>query len=223
MRILAIETTGPFCSVVLAEGSEIVQERASTDELNHLRSLMPMIRDMGAGLCAPDLIAVSSGPGSFTGIRIGVSSARALAQAAGVKLMAAPTLDAFGIYGCDADAGEIVCPFFDARREQVYAGAYEAGRIVVAAGAYMLDEFLELLPQGKRPVFIGDGHKSYGAKVRELIPNAKVLEEYQHARNIALWAAEHFEEELLLDYNDLKPNYMRMAEAERKLRIARGK
>jgi len=124
--LLAIETTGRKLSAALAcgEGARIIEKKAP-GELNHLTGLVPMIRELldeaGARLSSLDAIAVSSGPGSFTGIRIGISAARAIAQVTGLPVIKVPTLETF-VYGCEP--GEIVCPMLDARRGQVYAGAY---------------------------------------------------------------------------------------------------
>ncbi|MDR0876185.1 MAG: tRNA (adenosine(37)-N6)-threonylcarbamoyltransferase complex dimerization subunit type 1 TsaB [Clostridiales Family XIII bacterium] len=148
--LLAIETTGPLCSVALLANGH-VHHRASSEGLRHLTSLVPMIDEVvsAAGLVPTDLeaIAVSAGPGSFTGIRIGVATARALAQTIGIPVIKVPTLETF-VYLTEAPC--IVCPVFDARRDQIYAGAYYLepdGRIMtlVNGGAYIAEDFLTSL------------------------------------------------------------------------------
>ena len=153
MYILAFETTGKNASVacidldkggIVTEESEVVR--------NHLQSLMPMTLSLMKknGINTGDIacLAASGGPGSFTGIRIGVATARAFSQAAGIPCICVPTLKAF-VYNAPDFRG-LCCPIFDARRGQVYAGAYfleEAGDIreAVAGGAYTLEEYHELL------------------------------------------------------------------------------
>gem|GEM_PF-55534 len=156
--ILAIETTGPICSVALRTNDGRVFYRAGDEGLMHLTSLLPMVRDVlsEAGMAPKYLerIAVSAGPGSFTGIRIGVATARALAQTLCVPVVKVPTLETF-VYLTGAMDGErrpytVACPVFDARRSQIYAGAYmlEAdGRIMtlVRGGAYEPCEYIEAL------------------------------------------------------------------------------
>ena len=98
MFILAIETTGPRCSAALIDEKGIVKELVSEGELKHLQSLTPMISRLMEGTSFDEVsdIAVSAGPGSFTGIRIGVTTARALAQALSKPLISVSTLHAFG-------------------------------------------------------------------------------------------------------------------------------
>ncbi len=99
MYILAIETTGPLGSVALVSEKGVLREKTSTEEMNHLKDLIPMIDELlrETGIAKKQLthIAASVGPGSFTGIRIGVSTARALGQALGLPLIAVPTLETF--------------------------------------------------------------------------------------------------------------------------------
>lgn len=239
MNILAIETTGKSASVaVINEKGQIFEEKCD-ETLNHLKFLIPMIKvllqknNMNIG----DLtaIAASEGPGSFTGIRIGVSSARALAQALNLDCISVPTLETF-LYNEENNKG-IVCPIFDARRSQVYGGAYKWNgekkvTEVVEGKAYMLDEFLELLKKSllseqNEVTFFGDGIEVYKAQIEEWqntslnddiqINFANDEIKYQKASSVAKYAVKLFESEKVCQYNELKPNYMRKAEAERKL------
>lgn len=230
MRILGIETTGPFCSAALMDGEDINEIRG-TERLSHLSSLTEMIdkllTDAGLTLKDMDCIAVSTGPGSYTGIRIGVSTARALNQASGVPIVAVPTLFAFGIseYEQEED-GKTVCPLFNARRNQVYAGAYRDFCEVVPAGPYMLDEFIGLLGDMDDLLFIGDGVEAYRDQIEKLCEGKKfeMDERTQDAGGVCEMAAdmladpEQFGDLTGLDAEAVKPQYMRMAEAEKNLR-----
>lgn len=104
MYILAIETTGLLCSVALLEDNRILKEKNSDQQKNHLKDLTPMIQDVIGGDGArsgvePECIAVSAGPGSFTGIRIGVTTARALCQVWKKPIAAVGTLESFLMKG----------------------------------------------------------------------------------------------------------------------------
>ncbi len=236
MNILAIETTGAEASVaVINEKGEVFME-ASDQKLNHLQNLMPMVdillQKRGMLIDDVDYIAVSEGPGSFTGIRIGVSSARALAQALGLETISVPTLKSF-LYHVPEYKG-IICPIFDARRSQVYGGAYHwtgEGQYeeVVPGAAYDLHQLLELLEAATQGeiTFFGDGIIPYKEQIMNwqgssLNNNIRVLfaedeVKLQKASSVARLALESYRAGKIKGLYDLKPVYMRKAEAERKL------
>lgn len=223
MYILALETTGAHASVAVINEEGTVSMKQSDDVLNHLQYLMPMTKELleEKGLTLGDITAVaaSKGPGSFTGIRIGVSSARALAQVRGIKTIGVPTLKAFAYNMPDYDG--LICPVFDARRKQVYAGAYrwKDGRIAeeVEGAPYSIEEFLQKVDaKGGPKKFFGDGIKAYSDYFNEedLAPESV---RFQSAESVARLAKDMAEQGLETDYEALKPEYMRKAEAERKL------
>jgi tRNA threonylcarbamoyladenosine biosynthesis protein TsaB len=179
-----------------------------------------------------DYIAVSEGPGSFTGIRIGVSSARALAQSLGLDTISVPTLKSF-LYNVPEYRG-VVCPIFDARRSQVYGGAYQwtgeaEYREVVEGAAYDLQQLLVKLEAAAPDeiTFFGDGIAPYKEQILKwqdssLNTNVRVLfaeddVKLQKASSVARLALENFKAGKVRSLYDLKPVYMRKAEAERKL------
>ena len=267
MNILAIETTGAEASVALIDEKGNVSMEASDQQLNHLQNLMPMtdmlLKKRGLTIDDVSYIAVSEGPGSFTGIRIGVSSARALAQALGRETIGVPTLKSF-LYNVPEYTG-IVCPIFDARRSQVYGGAYQwinetcqkdacnqealhdeeskrAYEEVVPGAAYDLNELLELLAAaaGQKGAklflkadatieitFFGDGIVPYREQItkwQDSLPNSNIRVLFaeddiklQKASSVARLALELWREGKARNLEDLKPVYMRKAEAERKL------
>lgn len=253
MNILAIETTGAEASVAIIHEQGKIVDAISHENLNHLSFLMPLIGEAleRAGLTMKDIdaVAASEGPGSFTGIRIGVSSARALAQALDMPCISVPTLKTFlynlaEVEDCNGEAcGKVIaCPLFDARRSQVFGGAYTWHEEVVEGNPYMLAEILELLAEKvnakvntedayQKIVFFGDGVDKYGEDIKRwaeesLAPEVKFefadqAYRYQHARSVVKMAKKLYEEGQICHYNELKPNYMRKAEAERKLEAAK--
>jgi tRNA threonylcarbamoyladenosine biosynthesis protein TsaB len=261
MNILAIETTGAKASVAVINEKGEVSLEISDQKMNHLQNLMPMIDILlkNRELSIDDIsyIAVSEGPGSFTGIRIGVSSARALAQALEINTIGVPTLQTFLYHAHDYNG--IICPIFDARRNQVYSGAYQWIRAqylgkskgeypcgegvqkpykeLVGGDAYDLPQLLEKLrmillresDENTAPevTFFGDGIIPYKEQIIEwqrtsLNDNMRVLFadeniRLQNASSVAKLALEYYRDGKINSLYDLKPVYMRKAEAERKL------
>jgi tRNA threonylcarbamoyladenosine biosynthesis protein TsaB len=191
------------------------------------------------GITARDIscVAASVGPGSFTGIRIGVSSARAFAQAMNIPCLSVPTLQSF-LYNIENDKG-LVCPIFDARRSQIYGGAFYFNEgsddinEAVPGGAYDIEQYLTLLGAGitqrkALPVtFFGDGSKVYREKIEQwqntsLNDNIRLAfaaegKREQSAASVARLALKFYKEGKQIHYKELTPVYMRKAEAERKL------
>lgn len=241
MYILAIETTGPHCSVAIINETGHGAARVSEGTLNHLQNLTPMIEEIlgyySISFDELEAIAVSQGPGSFTGIRIGVTTARALCQAKDIPAIAVPTLESF-VYA-DKNYRGVIVPMFDARRSQVYAGAYRWNggypEQVVAGGAYTLTEFLEKLTSSinditdedmlREVTLYGDGCAAYGDTAEEYLDKNGITcvinGSTQHAKYIAKLGLEMYNSGKTLEFGQLHPEYMRKAEAERKLEEAR--
>ncbi len=122
MKILALETSAKACSAAVTENGRVVASAFQCTGLTHSRTLMPMVEDMlrnaGLTLAECDAIAVANGPGSFTGIRIGIAAAKGLAFAADKPMAGISTLEAMAM-NCIGTRGLIVCAM-DARRQQVY-------------------------------------------------------------------------------------------------------
>ena len=231
MYVLALETTGAFASVALIKDDKLIGHVSGSDRFSHLQNLMPqvesVIKDSKLSLGDVDVIAVSCGPGSFTGIRIGVSSARALSQILGTPCVAVPSLEALAMRAADyAKDGVLVCPMLDARRSQVYAGGYiiKEGfpQEEIPAGPYMLDEFLAKAAEYEQILVLGDAVDTYGAKIAEIRPEGTETApediRYQDATQVAKLGRKLFDEKGGLEYNQVQPEYMRIAEAERKLK-----
>lgn len=231
MYILGIETTGAFASAALMKDGEVVGYIRGTDRFSHLQNLMPQIETVleEGGITLKDIeaIAVSCGPGSFTGIRIGVSSARALSQMTGIPCVPVPSLAALAMNAAGLQQESmLICPMIDARRNQVYAGGYviENGYPAekVKAGPYMLDEFLSKVQEYDRILVLGDAVDIYGEKMKDLrscgTETASDDIRYQDAASVVRLGAMLYSQRGGIAYDKVEPEYMRMAEAERKLR-----
>ena len=232
MLILAVETTGPLCSVALWDGKKMIQSVNQT-QYSHLEEVVPMIKVIMSenGVTAADLdaIAVSRGPGSFTGVRIGMATVKGLAQVWDKPVIEVPTLASFayGEYDWMKSEKTLICPMFDARRSQVYSGVYVPGckNPVVADAAYGIDELMEKIRAAKDKydyiVFFGDGIKVYKDHLPECaIPYEIAHDEdlYQMAASVARLGEELYKEGKLKDCYTCQPEYLRLAEAERKLK-----
>ncbi|MBQ8217480.1 MAG: tRNA (adenosine(37)-N6)-threonylcarbamoyltransferase complex dimerization subunit type 1 TsaB [Oscillospiraceae bacterium] len=164
MLILAFESSAKAASVALLKDGALVSQYSQCTALTHSRTLLPMAEDMlkNAELSIKDvdMIAVAHGPGSFTGIRIGVSTVKGLAWAAGKPCVGVSTLEAMAWHGLSA--GGYICPVMDARRSQVYNAIFkiEGGRPVRVTEdrPIALSELADEVSALNAPVFlVGDG------------------------------------------------------------------
>jgi len=255
MYILAIETTGAFASVAVAEAAwknskityfDIIGHIDGHDKFSHLQNLTPQIervlRENELSIGDISGIAVSCGPGSFTGIRIGVSTARALSQVTGIPCIAVSSLEAMALRQADLvrQRGTVICPVIDARRNQIYGGGFciesegEPANCeissVIEAGPYTVREFMEKIAErGDMDIsFMGDGIDKYSALINETAEElgisagriSYVGEEcrYQDADAVAMLGAKAAAAGKTCGFEQLKPDYMRPAEAERKIK-----
>ena len=176
MNILLIETATSVCSVAMADGERIVDLRESREPSAHSTRLPLFVKELLAQR-TPDAVCVSAGPGSYTGLRIGVSTAKGICYALDIPMLSVPTLLSMAslYYLRHPDYQGLVCPMIDARRMECYTMMVESGKLSVArdtqadvieAGCY--DQWLD---RGL-VTFIGDG----AAKSREVLgvhPNAR--------------------------------------------------
>jgi len=214
MKILAIETTGHFAGVAL--GAEKIK---NDTDYSHLQEIVPMCMEIlsKAGQSGPELdaIAVSRGPGSFTGIRIGMASAKGLAQIWDKPIVCVPTLDSFA-YRKGIKETDLVVPIFDARRSQVYAGAFMNKKPLIPGAAYDIEKFKEMLEALIRENNISESDVHYFGDGCSLID--KAAEGAQEADQVLALAEEMFKNGQTESCYSAEPEYMRLAEAERKLK-----
>lgn len=225
MKILALETSARACSAAVTEGGQILASCYQNTGLTHSRTLMPMVEALlkNADLTVDDLglIAVAAGPGSFTGIRIGVAAAKGLAFAASLPAAGVSTLYAMALGLSHMDA-LVVCAM-DARRAQIYNALFEAkdGRLtrLCEDRAIALSELAEELRNDPRPLIaVGDGGALCQRALEEAgipcaLAPARLL--HQNAVGVALAAGELAAAETLTTAQNLSPVYLRPAQAER--------
>ena len=225
MKILALETSAKAVSAAVVENGKILCSGYQDTGLTHSRTLMPIVEHIlkNTNLTTADMdaIAVAAGPGSFTGIRIGVSAAKGLAFAADKPAIGVSTLAAMARNVAFAD-GLILCAM-DARRSQIYNAVFEAkdGRLtrLTEDRAIALADLAEEIKSDPRPkTIVGDGARlcydflqSAGIPCR-LAPAHLVM---QNAASVALEAEVLAAEGALTNAQELQPVYLRPAQAER--------
>ena len=235
MLILAFETSAKAASVALHDGQKLLGESYQNTGLTHSQTLMVMAEDLlkQCGKTAADVtaVAVAEGPGSFTGVRIGVAAAKGFAWGAEIPCYGVSTLEAMAAY-LNAWEGT-VCPVMDARRSQVYnalfaasCGSYTRIREDRAISLRELGEELQNMP---KPVFlVGDGSKLCYNTLLETVPALVLPAEHRmHQRSVgvALCALEKIARGEAPSGAELTPNYLRLSQAEREKmeRINKGK
>lgn len=173
MRILALDTTTGSGSVAILEDGRLVAEVNSEISASHsarlLKSIDHLMRLASWEVGEVDGYAAAAGPGSFTGIRVGLSTIKALAFASGKPVAAVSTLEALAEKLKDT-GGRLLCPLLDAKKGEVYGALYELSgrklREIIPQGAYAPDAFLGRVPPRRLVHFLGTGVAAYGQKVR---------------------------------------------------------
>ena len=225
MMILAIECSAKAASAAIGLDGELYAQYFQNNGQTHSRSIMPMIRDMfaccGKKLEDVDAIAVSVGPGSFTGLRIGIAAAKGLAWAGDKPCIAVSTLEAMAAQIAFAEG--IICCGMDARRGQIYNALFESEggkpQRLTPDRAISLEELgNELKDEKKSIITIGDGAslcynhlKDNGLDVFKAPQNLIM----QSAEGVLLAAQRLFEEGKTISCGELEPNYLRLSQAER--------
>jgi tRNA threonylcarbamoyladenosine biosynthesis protein TsaB len=181
MYILHIETSTVICSVAISRDLEILAHRDIAEGMNHTAMLTPAIEEMlkTASIAPRDLsaVAVGSGPGSYTGLRVGSSTAKAMAYSMGIPVIAVPTLMALAKAAFDRypDA-EFALPMLDARRREVYTALYDRSlqEVIPVSSVILNEDFFEsALPDTDFIISCGDGSLKIG-ELESLAGNLKV-------------------------------------------------
>ena len=225
MRVLAIESSSVTASAAILTDNTVTAEYSTNFKQTHSQTLLPLLKMIGIPVQEMDAIAVSGGPGSFTGLRIGSATGKGIGLALGKPVVSVPTLEglAMNVSGTD----RIVCPIMDARRGNVYAGIYrfnynDGGNLEIIMNQSLLaaQEVMEKLNQLGRPVvFAGDAVYMY----RELIESALNVDAIiaadhnvmPRAASVAVRGVQLANMGLAADAAEHVPDYLRPSQAER--------
>ena len=233
MLLLAFETSAKAASVALFENEKLLGESYQNTGLTHSQTLMVMaedlIRQCGHAPDAVEAVAVAEGPGSFTGVRIGVAAAKGFAWGKNIPCYGVSTLESMAL-GLGAFEG-MICPVMDARRSQVYNALFYVNRGIVSRNtedrAIALADLAEELKTVEIPVFlVGDGSNLCYTTLNKTIPNLILPPEHrlhQRAVGVGLAAWKKIAAGEAGDGNALTPNYLRLSQAERERMEKQGK
>ena len=220
MLILGLETTAAAASCALCRDGEMLAMSYQRSKLTHSSTMLPMVKEMldHAQLSVQELdaIAVAQGPGSFTGVRIGVATVKGLCWGAEKKAIGVSTLEAMSRSVLFAAGESVICPVMDARRAQVYGAIFDAdGRRITEDAAIAAAELAEKVRAlGKSALVLGDGWAVFEKALQEqAVPYTVVPEplRYQNAWGVCL-AAMNSEP---IGADELLPVYLRLSQAER--------
>ncbi len=222
MKILAIDTTGLVASAALVDEYKTIGEFTTNFKKTHSQIIMPMVEQLcnmvELDLSEIDYIACASGPGSFTGLRIGAATAKGLAHGLDKKIIPIPTLDGLA-YNLNFSS-KLVVPIMDARRNQVYTAIYSCDNGFERITDYMacsIDEIISKVSEiSDKAVFLGDGVPVFKDKINDAGFNiAPVSSNMQRAANIGALALQRTDE--AISCNDFEIIYLRKSQAEREL------
>lgn len=226
MKILAIDSCAKSASASLAEDGKIVCEVFANIGLTHSETLVPMISfALENAKVSPgdiDYYALTVGPGSFTGIRIGAAAIKGMAQADNKKCVPVSSLEAIAYPY--RDSGNIVCSVMDARCSQVYCAAFKNGERLFEDKAILIEDLYLILKEfNEKTVFVGDGAKLVYETLKDRLDcvRAKPENEFPHASSVALIAGE--KPETAVDYSQIVPVYLRLPQAQRELNNKKAK
>ena len=228
MKILAIDSSGLVATCAYLEDGIIKGNISINYQKTHSQTLLPMVdelvKTLDIDLNALDYFAAADGPGSFTGLRIGVATVKGLAFSVNKKIIGVSTLEALSLnnYGVEG----VSVPIMDARRNQVYTGVYKfegdsvIPKTILEPCAYDMNELCDYLNElGEKVSFTGDGVPVYESTIKEnmKVPYALPIASraYQNASNVAIIADAYAAKGIASDAADFSCIYLRKPQAER--------
>jgi len=223
MLILALESSAKAASVALSKDGKLLAQSYQLSGLTHSCTLLPMAEDMmknaGVSIADVDCVAVAHGPGSFTGVRIGVSAAKGLCWGADKNAVGVSTLEAMAWNGECAPAGSIICCAMDARRNQVYNAlfSFEYGepKRLCPDRAIGLAELAGELKDCEKNIFVvGDGAVLCYNYLKDILPSVSIAPESVRMQN-AWGVCRAAEKQSPAPASELIPVYLRLSQAER--------
>ncbi len=227
MKILAVDTSATSASVAVAEENKIIGAFSINTALTHSQTLIPMIEEVlkkiGIASEEIDILAVNAGPGSFTGVRIGVAAVKGLAFSRNLPCVSVSTLEsmAYNMLGSDC----VVCAVMDARCSQVYNALFrvsrnEITRLTEDRALALTDLKFELERTEEKVVLVGDGAQICADFLNNELKNvflAPINNRIQNASSVACAAFKKLDDGEIMTASELMPTYLRLPQAQREL------
>lgn len=218
MRILAIDTSSAICSVAILEDDKLIDEINLNDGKTHSENLMPILNEIlkrnNIEIKQIEMIACCTGPGSFTGIRIGVASIKPIAEVLNIKVASVTSLETLAMNVENADT---IVSLIDARNNQVYCGIFDNN--YNKKQEYLADDInvvIEKLQNYNNIVFVGNGAILHKELLINKLNNISFVDNNnQSAVNVGKMGYKKFLEKNLFDADTIKPIYLRKSQAER--------
>jgi tRNA threonylcarbamoyladenosine biosynthesis protein TsaB len=223
--ILSIDSSTPVAGIAVSDGKKLLGEVMINTQNTHSEKLMPMVaqllHDLQMNIQQIDAVAITCGPGSFTGLRIGMATAKGIVQGGNKKLIAIPTLDTLA-QNLNHYPG-IICPIMNAQKKQVYTAIYRSGRDKLERlsdyQAIAVEQLAAQLKELQEDVwFVGDGVAAFADVFQELLGDACRFADGHNilprAGALAMLAAERASEEQFDDLYQAELIYIRKSEAE---------
>jgi len=228
MKVLGIETSGLVGNIAVCDGNRVVARKSYGKNFSHGKEIVSTIEllfnEIKWDPSNIDLIAVSTGPGSYTGLRVGVTCAKTLAYGLEKPVIDVPTLDVL-VENVKDNSAKTICPVLDAKRKSVYACIYErTGNKNRKCTDFLIispDSLIDILPEST--LIFGDGIAPY----REIFTqkNLTIVEDEKlciaDAADVARLGLERYEQGIRCEINALAPLYLRKSEAEERLKESR--
>ena len=226
MKILAVDTSSKICTVCILEDENVILEKHTDDEKTHSQNLMPLIdevfKETDLSLDNIDLLACSQGPGSFTGIRIGLATIKAFADSKNIPTIGVTSLESLAY---NIQKTGLIVSLIDAKNENVYYSMFcNNGSKYTQIGDYKSDTIHnildELLIYDDKLLFVGDASKIYHDEIQKYITNCEFATDEQNVQtsiSIGKSAYAKYKKGLYGDSNSLLPIYLKKSQAERAL------
>ena len=218
MKILSIDTSSKLCAIAVLENSKLIKEYSLDNGLTHSEKLMPMICDclknLNLKISDFDLFVCDKGPGSFTGIRIGVATVKAFSDSLNIPSIGISSLETLAY---NVKEKGLICSLIDAKNNSAYwclSNLSNDYSLETNFEADTISDILNKLPMNSSPItFVGDGTISYKEEILNKFPNARFSENNEiSAYNLGLIGLKYYKNKI---ESDVLPLYLRKSQAER--------